>query len=626
MATLEELSRALVAADKAGDVQAAKILAGEITRMRAPPKEDFAFDPMRDMSAGERFASGIGKAITDVGRGVGQMVGLVDRSDVAESRKLDKTLMDTTAGTAGNIAGNLAMLAPTAFIPGAATIPGAAAIGAATGLAQPSTSTGETVQNALLGGMAAPAAIVAGRGLAAGYQGAKGLAEPFTAAGRNRIAGRVLNEFATDPAKVAAASGAATGTGARPFLSEAAKDPGVAMLERSLAQQEPKVAAALGQRAGENNAARVAAIQNIAGTDAQRQAALAARSASTKPMYQSASAATVEIDKDLQRLLARPSVQQAIERARNIAQEQGRKFELPAVGGHSHGAKPVAQPLQIVDEAGNVLADLGEKTAPRTIGGQTLQDLKMGMDALLKDPTSGIAGKQGAAVRDTREALVKWMEAKIPDFQAAREGWAAGTKPLNQMDVGQRLVDKTTGAIRDHLSGPDPQLRLMANKFAAALDDEQGLVRKATGFNGVNALADVMTPQQMATLNAVRGELELTANLANAANGPGSQTAKSLASQNLLRRTIGPTGMPQSWAESALLQGVARPFQFAMKTAEPKIQNRLAEIMLNPEQAAAVMEMARALPMSSRIGAATEPYLPQLALNPLLAATANRAQ
>jgi hypothetical protein len=613
MATLDELSRALVAADKAGDVQAAKILAGEITRMRAQPKQDFAFDPMRDMTAFERGAAGAGKAIVDVGRGLGQMVGLVDRKDVAESRKRDAPLMDTTAGTVGNLAGNVAMLAPTAFIPGAATIPGAAASGAATGLAAPSTSTGETVQNALLGGVAAPAAILAGRGLAAGYQGVKGLAEPFTAGGRNRIAGRVINEFASDPAQVAAATSAPTATGARPLLSEAAKDPGMAMLERSLAQQEPKVAAAFGQRAGENNAARVAAVQNIAGTDAQRQAA-------TKALKD-----TVEIDKELQALLKRPSVQQAVERARNIAQEEGRKFEIPAVA-HSHGPKPQAQPLQIVDEAGNVLVDLGAKDAPRTIGGQTLQDLKMGMDALLKDPTSGIAGKQASAVRDTREALVQWMESRIPEFKAAREGWAAGKKPLNQMDVGQRLVDKTTGAIRDHLNGPDPQLRLMANKFATALDDEQTLVRKATGFNGVNALSDVMTPEQMATLNAVRGELELSANLANAANGPGSQTAKSLASANLLRRVLGPTGMPQSWSDSAILQGLARPFQFAMKTAEPKIQNRLAEILMDPQQAAAVMELARALPLSSRIGAGVEPFLPQIGLNPLMAATANRPQ
>lgn len=109
------------------------------------------------MSRTDKFLAGVGKAMTDTARGVGQMVGAVSRQDVADSRKLDAPLMDTGAGMAGNFAGNVAMLAPTAMIPGAATIPGAAAIGAVTGLAQPSVSTGETLQNTALGGVAGAA-------------------------------------------------------------------------------------------------------------------------------------------------------------------------------------------------------------------------------------------------------------------------------------------------------------------------------------------------------------------------------------------------------------------------------------------------------------------------------------
>ena len=111
-------------------------------------------DPTEGMSGKDKFLAGVGKAMTDTARGVGQMFGAVSRDDVAESRRLDSSLMDTGAGMAGNFAGNVAMLAPTAMIPGAATIPGASIIGAATGLAQPSTSTGETLQNTALGGAA----------------------------------------------------------------------------------------------------------------------------------------------------------------------------------------------------------------------------------------------------------------------------------------------------------------------------------------------------------------------------------------------------------------------------------------------------------------------------------------
>lgn len=100
----------------------------------------------------DRGLAGVGKAFADVARGAGQIVGAVSRDDVQESRKLDAPLMATTAGKVGNFAGNMALVAPTALIPGANTVTGAGAIGAGMGALQPSASTGETVLNTLLGG------------------------------------------------------------------------------------------------------------------------------------------------------------------------------------------------------------------------------------------------------------------------------------------------------------------------------------------------------------------------------------------------------------------------------------------------------------------------------------------
>lgn len=552
-------------------------------------------DPTEGMSGFDKFAAGMGKAAFDTARGLGQLVGAVSREDVAEARKRDAALMNTGAGMSGNIAGNLAILAPTAMIPGAATIPGAALIGAGTGLAQPSTSTQETLQNTGLGAVAGPAAILAGRGIAAGVQGTKALIEPFNAAGRNRIAGRVLDEFAADPAAMVAARSAQTATGARPMLSEASRDTGIATLERSLAQQEPKIAAQFAQRAMDNNAARVGVVQGVAGDAAKRQAAEQARAALADPLYAIADDAVVQLDGAFASMLNRPAFAKAVDQAQALAKNEG-------------------------------IADLffrGSKGEPVAITGQGAHYIKKALDDLATPGSTSFMGKAaGSSAGKTQETFLKWLDKTVPEYAQAKEAFAQASKPINAMDVGGRLLDKTTSAMRD-LSGNN---RLQANAFARALNDEETLLRQATGFRGRNALADVMTPQQVAGLNAVRDELELAANLATAANGPGSQTAKSLASQNLLRRLVGPTGMPQSWAESALLQGVARPLQFAMKTAEPKIQNRLAEILMDPDQAAAVVAMSRSLPLSSRVGAAAEPFLPQFGLNPLLGATANRPQ
>lgn len=153
MATLEQLQSALVKADAAGDAEAARAFAGEIRRMRTTTKApEPTYDPTEGMSSTDKVLAGVGKTMTDLGRGAGQMLGLVSRDDVAEARKLDAPLMNTKAGAVGNFAGNLAMLAPTAMIPGANTLAGAGLIGAATGLLQPSTSTTETLTNVGLGG------------------------------------------------------------------------------------------------------------------------------------------------------------------------------------------------------------------------------------------------------------------------------------------------------------------------------------------------------------------------------------------------------------------------------------------------------------------------------------------
>jgi hypothetical protein len=111
-----------------------------------------ANDPTAGMGTVEKLRAGAGKAFTDFARGAGQLVGAVSRDDVADARVLDAPLMETGAGKVGNFAGNVAAVAPAAFIPGANTVAGAGLIGAASGFLQPSESARETLTNTALGG------------------------------------------------------------------------------------------------------------------------------------------------------------------------------------------------------------------------------------------------------------------------------------------------------------------------------------------------------------------------------------------------------------------------------------------------------------------------------------------
>ena len=64
-----------------------------------------------------------------------------------------------------------------------------------------------------------------------------------------------------------------------------------------------------------------------------------------------------------------------------------------------------------------------------------------------------------------------------------------------------------------------------------------------------------------------------------------------------MRQVAGPLGMPESFVESALMQTMARPLDFAAKRADPLIQQRIAQMMLDPENAAeALQKMAKKNP------------------------------
>lgn len=513
----------------------------------------------------DRFLSGVGSGMDDLVKGVGQRIGLVDQSTIDEKKKLDAPLKKTTAGTVGNVAGKVAMTLPAIWIPGANTLAGSAAIGAGQGFIEPTSSTESVAKNVMFGGLGGLAGNIAGRGIGALYQGGKSLAEPFFDSGRQKIAGRVLNEFAQDPASIASASAGRTATGATPTLAEATKDVGIAQLQRALMSADPQAANMITQRMAENNASRVGVLQNLAGDEAKRAAAVASRQAASKEAYNAATNATYTVDGKLQELLNRPAVQQAMSRAKTVAENQGRPFSF---------AVESKAPFSGVGGA--------QSETSKQITGQGLQDLKMAMDEMLTDPASGFSGKAGDTIKNLRSQLVGWMEDANPAFKQARTAYAEASKPINQMDVGQRLLDKTTSAIRDFSGTP----RLQANAFSRALNDEQALVRNATGFKGVNSLEDVLTPDQISKLGSLRGELETVANVANAGNAPGSVTAQRLASQNILRQIAGPTGMPKSWVESTLLNTALRPAQFVYNgVAEPKLQQTLAEMLLNPGKA-----------------------------------------
>lgn len=547
-------------------------------------------DPTAGMSTTDKFLAGMGKAFADTGRGVGQLVrdgievfdrpaptlsglitgkksqtladklGLPSTADIDESKKLDSSLMNTGAGQAGNFAGNVAITLPTVAVPGAATLRGAATIGALQGAIGPVGTDDSRVQNMLLGGAAGAGGVAAGRVLAGAYQGGKALIEPFTQGGRQKIAGRVIQRFADDPAAVAAAKGGKSVTGATPTIAEETADAGMARLQDAVRSVDPQIAGRIDARLADNNAARVEALRSLTGSDGGREFAVEMRKGTTKPMYDAATSLGIDFDTlsaaqkgEMTKVMQMPAVQDALGAARENAANHGMK----------------------IGNEGNVAG---------------LHQAKMAMDDKLRDlANQGLGDSNKAqAIRAAKDRLVTFMDSMTGGaYGEARQTFAEMSKPINQMDVVQAILNKGSSATSDLAGNP----RLMPNALTSIVktpEAEAALIKQATGGKaGVNRIADILTPEQNNLVRSVINEVDRTGAVARAGNGPGSATAQRMAAQNVLARLIGPTGLPTSWAESAIANTiVGKPLNLLYGgIAEPKIQQELANAVLDPATA-----------------------------------------
>lgn len=541
----------------------AEIPMGEFVKRVDFDTERARLNPTNDMNGFETTLAGYGKGGADLARGVGQMLGLVSRDDVAESRKLDAPLMDTVGGKTGAIAGTVVPMLATALIPGVNTMAGSAAVGGATGLLAPSTSTNETLTNTALGGVAGPAAIALGRAGVAAYQGLKGLVQPLTKNGQEQIAAATLRQFARDPksAAIALQNPQTFVNGSLPTVAQASGDPGLAQLERTLVNN-PETGPELAARFAQQRAARLQAIKSIAGTDEHYNAIKRGRSVFANEDYGKAIAQGLDQDMaasmgpQLKELLGRPSIKQAQSVAKSLAAESG----------------------DVINDFGSLKGlDYLVKALDNTI-------------SKASNPGNSIGKERLRAIVQTKNDLLSVIDDIAPAYKEARENFAGMSKSINSMDVARALQKRYEPALARFGAGG----REHANAYATALEGAQESVKRATGLD--LPIERVMHPGDVTTLTNVARDLARKAATEDAGRAVGSNTAQNLAAQNLLRRTLGPTGLPQSWSESTMLQTFLAPLSgiYKLGGADKKIMDRLGQASLDPADAAMLLRMPQA--------------------------------
>lgn len=552
--------------DSLGDGTLAPTGSAEAHAAQAPTQGGFA-----------DFAAGYGRAGHNLYQGVGQTLGLQSRQDVQNSRDLDAPLLNSTGGKWGNGIGTVADLAPTMMIPGANTVAGAAGIGAATGFMQPSVSNNETLANTGFGGLGGAGGILAGRALGVGYNALKSTVQPFFSGGQDAIAARTLQQFAGGPQATQDAltnitrNGQNVLPGLQPTTAELANNAGLAQLERQLSVNPDNLNQMTG-RTQANNGVMRGALNNLAGTPSQMEAAVAARSAVSKPLYDAAGKAQVTADPALNALMQRPSMQSAVSRAGTLAAERGDTLGTASAGLSSNPYATSPVPQTIFD-------------------GKNIQYLKMALNDMANSgPQMGMGSHEVGAVKGTLGSLNEWTQANVPELRAADAAYANASKPINQMQIGQQLSDKLNPALNDFGTTP----RLNANSYAQAVRNGDSIAADVTG-NKAATLESTLSPSQLQTVNQIGEQLARRANATDLGRATGSNTAQNLVSQNMLRQTLGPMGLPESWGESVakntLMQSIMRPMQFIGKAGEGRVLDKLSNAALNPTEAARLMQL-----------------------------------
>ena len=327
-----------------------------------------------------------------------------------------------------------------------------------------------------------------------------------------------------------------------------------------------------------NKAAQLAAVRQVGKTPAELKAAEAARSATAKQLYGISDNAMVAADDTFASLLNRPSMDKVLARASDLAAEKGQPFQI----GQNRPAQVV--PSSIVDEAGR---PMGQTVIPGEVAqypGSSLHAMKMAFDDLIKDPaTFGIGSAEAKAIGRTRAQFLNWAESKAPSYRTARETFAAQSKPINQMEVGQFLEGKLKPALGEETA------RLRAAGYAGAFENAPGTIKRATGESRFESLSEVLTPDQLKIVEDVRADLARARQAeAQAAAARGAGPDVNLMGTEVMGSVRAPNFINNV---TTVANDLLRRMQGKL---DQKLAIELAAEMLDPASAAAALEKAMA--------------------------------
>jgi hypothetical protein len=411
------------------------------------------------------------------------------------------------------------------------------------------------------GGVFGAALAPVGQLLGRGYELARALAQPFTESGKKAIIGSNLRGQIrpSDIGDVVNRLDQAEGLvpGSQPTVGEISESGGLEAIQRQAASKYPQMFA---PREAANVQARREAIGEIAGDVGKKELFETARADAADLLYKQAYKQTLNVNRD-------PVTGKMLPKAdRDAANaEIADLLDTPAI-------------QQAMKDA--VILAKNERIDIKDLKG-SIQGLDYTKRALDKQIATAEGDNEKRILMGVKERLMSFLQRQSPKYAEAVATYAEGSKPLNQMAVGEYLKNKLVPAVGEEGN----LLRENIGSFTEALRNPN-TPKLATGFGG-NDLEQLFasSPEQLQTLKNIATELARKSNAQDYGRGVGSNTFQNLAMANIAQKT----GLPFGLVNMPYLGAPARKIY---ENATETMQQQLAQALLDPKATAQLIAQA----------------------------------
>ena len=390
------------------------------------------------------------------------------------------------------------------------------------------------------------------------YGAGKAALEPFNQQGRNLILGRALRQFAGNDSEQAIQNlrnAKELIPGSNPTVAEAAGVPSLAAMQRAAMNASPEATNALAQRQAQNTVARTSALENIASPTriakyenlrAQMGDELYSPALSTAMDF---SALTPEMQKQVGSLAKTPAIKKAMGQAQENALNKG--YDIGNPNGSLQGLHETKMALD--------------------------QEIKA-VKAKLERDGGGATNAELDGLKAAKDRLLGFIEDVSPEYKKARETYARLSKPVEQLQTIANIADKSTR---------NKDSAILLNRFSNELEKakKEGLLSEG----------------QLSRLQAIKDDMLRTDFANEAGRGVGSNTMQNLAYNNMLQEVNLPNLLRRRGMAETAGNIAARVKDVAYGSMNKRLSSEMADTLLDPRRAAALMKMAGKQPLEAQV-------------------------